>query len=227
MSETIWMLRETSGFPEGEFAPPLSDWEDADAVITALEAFGSCEPLPPEFFPKRLVEIKEVIEHEGDYLEAGLTPPRRKLFPLPPVFSQSLNLIFVNETTAALLSEFRLGRTELHKLELFAQDGKTPYEGCAYWLHLLENHPCFNVDLSKDFAHAGYVDIPGRGKTERWMVYRGEENTVLSEPLPELDLWRDPQVFGALFVRDRLAEALKKQKGSKKLRFVRCKVVEV
>ena len=226
MSETIWLLSKYGGFPIGEFSPPWSDWESKDAASAADDANSRCEELSPEQFPKRLVEVEEIIEHEGDYIEAGMTPPRRNLLPLPPVFSQWLSFIFVNEATATIFSDFKLGRTELHKLGLFARDGKTPHDAFGYWVNMLEVHPCLNAELSEDLHIAGFIDLPDRGKTERWMPPGHDDALVLSEPLPDLDLWRDPQLVGAFFVRDPLAKALKKQKGGKKLRFVRCKVVE-
>jgi len=202
--------------------PPFDEWGDDKTIMGIFDAYKSCKPLLQEHYPKRLIETEEIIEHEENYIEAGLTPPRRKLFPLPPIFCSVLT--FVNEPTAELLSGFNLGKTELHKLPLYARDGKTPHEACAYWLNMLEFHPCFNAELSDDYDTAGYVDIPGRGKTERWMVYDGDDNTVLNGPLPDTDLWWDPQVSISFFVSDRLAQALKKQKGGKKLSFIRCKV---
>lgn len=225
MSETIWLLSQFGGFPLGDFCPPWDDWESREAALAADEAYGRCEPLSPDQFPKRLAEIDKIVEHEDDYIEAGLTPPRRNLLPLPPIFYQFGKFIFVNEATAEILSEFKLGQTELHRLGLFAQDGRTPHDGVGYWVNMLEAHPCLNAELSDGLRIAGYVDVPGRGKTKRWMPPGRDDDPVLSEPLPDLDLWRDPQLVGSFFVRDTLAAALKKQKGGKKLRFVRCKVV--
>lgn len=226
MSETVWLLSQWGGVPVGAFAPPLSDWGDNNTAVAVDEMYGSCKPLLPDQFPKRLVETKEVIEHEEDFLEAGLTPPRRKLLPLPPIFRQGLNFTFLNEPTAEITSNFKLGRTELHKLGLFARDGRTPHDGFGYWMNILEVHPCLNAKLSEDLDIAGYTDLPGRGKTERWMPPGRDDAPVLSEPLPDLDLWRDPQLIGSFFVRDALATALKKLKGGKKLRFIRCQVVK-
>ena len=226
MSETIWLLSQFGGFPLGDFCPPWDDWESREAALAANTAYSRCEPLSPDQFPKRLAEIEKIVEHEDDYIEAGLTPPRADLLPLPPIFYQFGKFIFASEDTAKIFSEFELGRTELHKLGLFARDGKTPHDGFGYWLNMLEVHLCLDPELSERLRNAGRIEIPGKGLVRRWMPLERDDALVLSEPLPDLDLWRDPQLVGSFFVRDPLALALKKQKGGKKLRFVRCKVVE-
>jgi hypothetical protein len=127
----------------------------------------------------------------------------------------------VSERLADVLGKFDLGRSRLMPVDVLMQDRQTRLPGHYFVL---------NFDSLKDAFLPG--QSPGlknlMQSSRRWMPASTTKDDVIAlSPAAATgpDLWWNPNFHSAMFLSDRLVQALRAAKLDKHFRLVRCRIV--
>ncbi len=128
---------------------------------------------------------------------------------------------FVSSEVAEVLRRFDLGDCKLHPVDVLMEDRKTPLPGSYFVLEFNSWKDAFLPDKSPDFPSR-------RGAAGIWKptITTKDDVVVLSSVvLNSADLWWDPNIFGAFFLSDRLAQGLREAGVDKPFALRRCRIV--
>jgi hypothetical protein len=173
-------------------------------TVDAMERNESGEPLPPERFPN----------------EFYVDEPGQKIRKLPDLANAG-GFWTVSTAVADVLRAFDLGRSSLYPTRTFRYDRKTPLEGEYFCLNFGETKSAFLPEQShgarKPHANQDIWKLPLAPKDGDIAV----DQAALSGP----DLWIDPRVRKAIFLSNRLVDALKAAKLARNFGLFRCRIV--
>ena len=160
----------------------------------------------PEVFVPRLRQYEVGTRWPDDWLPEFLFYDYKSNKPmkLPDVFQVTNRLVVVSERLAAVLSEFDLGQTRLHRMELRYFDEETPDGRFFHLLNIGEQKHCFVPEATKteinQFESGTYWISAGVAEMRP---------AVLATAAEGVDLWMDPRLKRVPFFSDRLARAIK------------------
>ncbi len=201
-TETVWISRAMSD-------PTLiksitSNWMefDPDKTVDAIRRSKMGEPLPSERFPT---------EMHCRYKD-------KRLKKLPDIYSAG-GFLAVSSACAEVLRQHDLGQTSLYPFSVFQFDQKTQVEGDYFHLNIGETKNAFEPDESPRAR-----PFP----TNMWVLPGGVSDgdiAVNSAALSGADLWIDPKMRNAFFLSDRLVQALKDAKLTRRFGLRKCRLV--
>lgn len=142
-----------------------------------------------------------------------------------PHFLIADDILVVSQQVADVLTQFDLGASTLHPVQLFRSDRVTAFPGNWYIFQIAERKAAFEPDQSKGFLEPMFP----------WNKFLGCIN-LDSEEIPQIclnqsalsgpDLWTDPRLAGlSLMVSDNLMNALKEADVLNSLQTLRCPVI--
>ncbi|HWE18248.1 MAG TPA: hypothetical protein VG758_13870 [Hyphomicrobiaceae bacterium] len=178
---------------------------DQGLAADAITRTERGEPLPRDHYPQEIYAIY----------------PNKRMGRQPDIFSAG-GVWVVSAAFTDVLRRFQLGRTVLHPTRLFQYDRKTPVEGDYFCLGFGETKDVF---LPQDSPRA----TKPYSKRDLWKLSvnpKDDDLAVRVTALEDADLWMDPKVWKAFFLSDRLVQALKSAKLTRRLGLRRCRVAE-
>ena len=183
----------------------------------------------------RLVEEKDAVldalsRHEkGQFVDKSEFPPVMWTGIYDSSLKKTPNLFkgggFWTVTTefADVLRQFDLGNSELHPVELFRRNKKTPLEGSHEFLSCCEVKDGFEASYSQRF------DLPSLPATTPCaylpLAPKDFEISVNASVLSGPDIWFDTFLVRCFFFSDRLVQALKAAKLTSRLRLFKVRVI--
>ncbi|WP_136660301.1 hypothetical protein [Nitratireductor sp. XY-223] len=170
----------------------------------------------------RLAEKGVAVERDRYPLKMWVSYPDRWEENLPYIFTAG-GFWTVSQELADVLQQFGLGSTRLYPTELFQHDRVTPIEGTYFCLAFGEQKACFEPDASPR-ARKIY---PDKDLWKMSLAPKDDDLALTHNALLGVDLWIDPRVRNAIFLSDRLVEALKAATLTKRLGLRRCRVLLV
>lgn len=139
---------------------------------------------------------------------------------LLPVFSSDYR--YVTLPFKKVIECFDLGKTFLHRVELFDREGKSKVSSEPYWgIAVQEQRE--TVDRAAGIAEGWLKPHPRRPEEfGRWRGSLGKtEVKLLLDLPPDVDIWCDTYMSGVFFFSDRLKRALDEVEGVEHLHLVR------
>lgn len=191
------------------FTCALAD-EDNDALVANIRAF------------KRGILLEEGALPATMWIAEQFPKDVRRT--LPHLLSVG-GFLAVSDAFAEVLSGFDLGRTQLRPVALLKSDRKTPFSGTYFLLNIGEVHRHFAPEYS-----ARFMPMPKSRSSYIAGVSpdpRDGDISVAPGALTGPDLWLDDTLSGSLFLSDRLVEALRAAKLTRRLPLARCPVVNL
>ncbi len=201
-TETVWISRAMSdptlmkSLTNDEIEENLAD--AADTVRRSNRG----EPLPAERFPTALRPMYK----------------DQRLKKLPDIFNAG-GILAMSSACAEVLRQHDLGQTSLYPFKVFQSDQKTQVEGDYFHLNIGETKNAFEPDESPRAR-----PFP----TNMWVLPGGVSDgdiAVNSAALSGADLWIDPKMRNAFFLSDRLVQALKDAKLTRRFGLSKCRLV--
>lgn len=170
------------------------------------QKFTRGDVVPPDEYPPQLFA----------------TYPRTKHNLQPDLFS-TVHGTVVSEPAADVLRRMELGKTALFPVALYQHDRVRQVEGAYHFLHIAEHKralvPMESSNLRKPFDYK-----------DEWTFFGTEikdDDLVLdATALTGVDLWLDPSLRSGVFMSDRLAQALKVAKLTKRFGIRRCRIMD-
>ncbi|MCW3782285.1 hypothetical protein [Defluviimonas salinarum] len=193
-------LRSDASFSEDE--------EFRKSYVAACSASGRGEPIPEGLLPETFFAWR------GPHDESK--PLAKRL----PHLTHS-DFWFVSAETADVLRRFDLGGCKLHPVEVLMEDRKTPLPGSYFVLDFNSWKDVFLPEHSPEFPFV-------RGsKTFRRPHFSNPDDIVAlsKEALTRADIWWNRNIWGAFFLSDRLAQALRAANVDKPFSLKRCRIV--
>lgn len=184
------------------------DDEFRKAYVAASDASVRGEPIPEGLLPTTFFAWR------GPHDDSK--PLMKKL----PHLTRS-DFFFLSADAAEVLRRFDLGGCKLHPVEVLMEDRKTPLPGSYFVLDFDSWKDVFLPEQSPEFPLA-------RGsKTRRRPHFSSPDDiAVLSrDALAGADIWWNPNIWGAFFVSDRLAQALRAVGVDQPFSLRRCRIV--
>lgn len=185
-----------------------NDLQTADrrAAMDAVKRNDAGEALPPERFPKEFYrKSDEKAQKLPDIANAG-------------------GFWLVSAAVADVLRSVNLGRTSLYPTQVFRNRKKTPLDGAYFCLNFGAQKRAFLIEHSP-LAQKNWYDKIDRGFRYLPSLPRDGDIAVDRTALDGPDLWVDPLLRDAFFLSDRLVQALKRAKLTRRFGLFRCRVV--
>ena len=177
----------------------------SEKIIDTQKRNLAGEPLSEKFFPTEL---------HGKYHDYVFTNN------LPDIFTAGPYWI-VSESLADVFRQFDLGEGALYPVKVLQHDRKTPVEGTYFHLNFGNIKDAFLPEHSlkprKIYSHSDIWRVPG--------VPKDGDVAVRATALKGADIWLDPKLRGGLFLSDRLVQALREAKLTRRFGLSRCKVM--
>jgi hypothetical protein len=199
-SDTIFALRSEAALSE--------DQEVVQSHLAACRASENGKPIPDGLLPKVFFAWRGPQDDS--------TPLTKRL----PHLAQS-GFWFVSSDVATVMQQFDLGGCKLHPVEILMEDRKTPLPGRYLVLDFNSWKDVFLPDHSPEF-------LPPRGTTNMWkpsLRTKDDAAALSRKALDGADIWWSPNVYGAFFLSDRLAQALSRAGVNKPFTLRRCRIV--
>jgi hypothetical protein len=133
----------------------------------------------------------------------------------------------VSARLKSILSEFDLSGATFHPVKCFEFDGVTPISGEFYFLNFGRQFDAVIPEKSKGLKKPYNEREVYFVKARAYDDVKTPVACLRSEALPQKDLWSDPKVHEVIFLSNRLAERLKKEKLHKLFKLRACDVVDV
>jgi hypothetical protein len=179
-----------------------------EAVLDAMRKNKGGQPIPAGVLPSTFFAWRDRHDERK--------PLTKKMSPLA-----LSGFHFVTSEAADVLRQFDLGGCRLHPVEVLMEDRKTPLPGSYFVLDFDSWKDVFLPDQSPEFKSP-------RGVVGAWMPSFSIKDDVvaLSKAAQSgADLWWNPNIWGAFFLSDPLAQALKKAGVDKPFSLRRCRIV--
>ena len=141
----------------------------------------------------------------------------------PDIFSAG-GVWAVSAACADVLRSADLGQSSLYPTKLFQHDRKTAIEGEYFCLNFGDTKEVFSRDDSPRARTPDYQD-----PVTYWLLpfdLKDGDIAVTSAALDGPDLWIDPKMKDAFFLSDRLVQALKAAKLTRRFGLRKCRVVK-
>jgi hypothetical protein len=179
---------------------------DIDRAAEHGRKIGRGDPVSREEYPSMIFAIY----------------PNRTHARQPDLFNTVRGTV-VSEATAEVLRQMDLGQTRLFPVTLYQHDRTTPVEGTYHFLHIAEHKrallPAQSSGLNKPYDNKDLWTFFG---TE----IKDDDLMLDASALSGVDLWLDPSLRRSVFMSDRLAQALKAAKLSKRFGLRRCRTAD-
>lgn len=184
------------------------DEEFRKAYVAACRASGRGEPIPPGLLPKAFFAWR------------GPHDERKPLTKRLPHLTLS-DFWFVSSEAADVLRRFDLGGCKLHPVDVLMEDRKTPLPGSSFILDFDSWKDVFLPNQSPNVA------MMTGSKTRRMPhLSTADDAAALStDALHGTDIWWNPLLLGAVFLSDRLVQALRAAGVDKPFSLRRCRIV--
>lgn len=155
--------------------------------------------------------------------------PDAKVKPLTEFFAAN-GFFCVNAAAAEIMSQFDLKPGGLVPIEIFQHDQVTRVPGEFFFINFGATKQAFNLNqTSQTGVRRLWLDSPEYGFPEGTTKLSSDvddyEVAVDSKALGGPDVWTDPGLKWGVFFSDRLVQALKQAKLSRRFRFKQCKIV--
>lgn len=185
----------------------------------------------------RATEIDRDAPGWGDFKENRTPPPETLPLPIyasymdetfqefPPIF-EGAGGTKISPAMAEVFRQFDLGRGGgIFPIQLYLHDRKTPAQAEYRLLVFREEKDGLIPEESQGLRAGKYESNP----PTRWMMSEVKNGDIAVRATARLgsDLWFDPQLPFALFMSDRLVQALKEVGFAKHFKPIRCRVVEL
>ena len=179
---------------------------DEELAVDAMRRSRAGEPLPQDRFPQEMY---------GEY-------PDKKYGRQPDLFLGG-GFWIVSSEFADVLRSVNLGRSALYPVKLFQHDRKTPVEGAYFSLNIGETMQAFAAEESRD-VRKPYPNV------DLWKLPlnpKDDDIAVRETALRGADLWMDPHFRDGIFLSDRLVQALKAAKLTRRLGLIKARIIRV
>ena len=131
----------------------------------------------------------------------------------------------VSAEFAAVLRDFDLGQNALYPVRVLKYNRKTPVEGEYFCINFGERKASFLPEISKAKISKSYWEE----EEKRWtllIVPEDDDIALDASALEGPDLWiENPRFWRAFFLSDRLVQALRAAKMTRRLGLFRCRVI--
>ena len=205
----VWVAKAFVDSRNNKGFEPIGDYDIQTLADLALR-IQTGKPVSAEEMPDRL--------HVSGFVKTPKTiPPFLRAGPYP----------CVSDPIAQAMLGCDLGQGNLYPIRLFKKDKVTEYDTRHWFLNIGNVKAGFEPSEARGNGVREMKDP--NDKVNRWAMSSGmapDSAAIRASALNGPDIWVDPMVVRAVFVSDRMRDALVPVGGDKALRLVRCRVLQ-